>query len=219
MFEPSAALIAFLERMKTLAGAPNDEACLAAARVTLGSLAGRLTRAERTRLAADLPIELRGTLNVGERGRESCDSLQAAGAPVTLLFADVARALDLPLGHATETAEVVCRVVAETIPEDVRALLLDHPARDLGELFSLPAEDRPRGETSRSRHAWTLAEATAGSRHPLSKAVPRAAHSGSVASWDPARTARTLGDYRGNAPGATLATGAPGSRHKLADSR
>lgn len=219
MPEASAPLTAFLERMKALGGAPTEEGCLDAARATLGLLAERLTHAERARLGAALPVELRECLEISDGGRESLETLHAARRPVALLFADVARTLHLPPGRAVEATQVVCRCVAEAIPEGVRSLLRDHPARDLAQLFLLPGDEGSSHEAPRPRHGWTLAEAPPGSRHPLSESAPPVAHSGSVAAANPARTARTLAGYRGNAAGETLATGVPGSRRKLANGR
>lgn len=217
MPEASATLSAFVERMEALGGAPTGQACLDAARATLGLLAGRLTRAERMRLGAALPVELRECLETGDGGRESFETLHATQRPVALLFADVAQTLHLPPGRAVEATQVVCRVVAEAIPESVRALLRDHPAHDLAALFLLPGDEGSCHEATRPRRGWTLAEAPPGSRRPLSESAATLAHSGSVAAANPARTARTLACYRGNATGETLATGAPGSRRKLAD--
>lgn len=211
----AAILPQFLTRIGVLGGPATSEEQLTAARAALTALAERLTPAECARLAADLPHEFRACFDCGCETPRVSLAPAPAPEPITRIFSRVSDALGLPLGRAVETVQVVCRVVAETIDETTRAVLTDHPHRELAALFELPdrGASKPPG---RARRASSIAEGTAGSRRPVSEAAARPGQAGSVAAWSDARMGRTLGDYHGPGPD-TLATGAAGSRRGLSD--
>jgi len=206
---------AFLARMVALGGPPSEDEGARAATTTLEALARCLTRAERARLAADLPSELATALHPEEDDPERPSFDDAPTLSTNAIYAAVAHDLGLPMGRAVETAQIVCRVVAETVDERARAVVVDHPDHDVARLFSLP-DDGASKPSYRPRRAHSLAEGAPGSRRPVSETNPRGAHQGSIAAWDGARAGRTLGGYRGH-DGETLATGTPGSSHKLSD--
>ena len=208
---------AFLARVTALGGPPTEEESARAATTTLEALARCLTRAERARLAADLPPELAAALHPEEDDPSRPSTDDATMEEARTIYETIAHDLGLPMGRAVETAQVVCRAVAEIVDERTRAVVTDHPDSEVARLFALPdgGASKP---SYRPRRARSLAEGAAGSRRPISEARLPKAQEGSVAAWDGARAGRTLGGYRRH-DGETLATGTPGSSHKVSEGR
>lgn len=98
------------------------------------------------------------------------------------LYDRVARREGTALGFGIEHVEVVCRVVGEAQPEEVRARLCRHLPKDLAELFCAPPAPQP--PPPRVHHAqeerMTLASGRPGSAHPLSESRPPLAQRHSV---------------------------------------
>jgi hypothetical protein len=207
---------AYFARLEPLCAAHGREHVVTLSRAVLAAIGAQLTASDWRALLGAVPASIRG-------GLERDPSLYPASSPHEVAER-VGGACALPLGRALEEAEMVCRAIAEALPEDTRAQLLRHLPDGLAQLFAPAA---PEHAPLRPAHAHfepapraTLATGHSGSERPLSEAVPDRAQAGSVARFDPARTEKTLGGFAGDpreSEAETLATGKPGSKRPLGD--
>lgn len=220
--DASPELAAFLVRVGALGGPPDERTRRAAVTTTLRALARRLTAEERAWLVREVPGAIARELSAPAETGEPDASASMTHPARSRLFHEVRRATGLPLGRAIETAEVVCRVLAECVTPARRSRLSALASRELGGLFDPVIS--PRSEVARppTPQGTTLASGAPGSPHSRSGAAPRSGQLGSVARWDGSPAARTLAGYRGSGrarAGDTLATGRPGSRRSLASAK
>jgi uncharacterized protein (DUF2267 family) len=170
-----------LERIRELGPFADEPGAKAALQATLAALGEQLTSDEREALAAELPDDLAKIMRTGH---------PSAHGGVDAFYRSVSERENRPLGVALEHAQVVCRVLAETLSATTR---LRRNIGELGELFE-PAEetaepveaqrawnvarsDDPHAETKLSsarglrqeQHEHTLATGRPGSNRPLSK--------------------------------------------------
>lgn len=171
----------FITEVRERSGLGTAEEAARAAEVTLGALRQRLVDDEAEALARELPAELAQILRGGAYD---------ADFGVEELYRRVRDRAGIPLGRATELAQVVCQALAGALSAELRRRLSGHLPADLAELLSPPAapppppapEHRERGAPP--GEGSTLAGGRPGSRHPLSEAHPDRAHEHSVARED-----------------------------------
>ncbi len=132
-----------------------------AALVTLGEL---LDESETNRIAPCLPQTLAPWLRIHAFDR---------GADASSFFSRVAHAESVPQSQAREHAQIVCGVIARTLPQPVRDLLSKRLPPPLSELFEVAASSEP---PPHPHHAGpshhVLATGESGSSHPISESPP-----------------------------------------------
>lgn len=131
-------------------------------------------------------------------------------------------------GRAVEVIQVVCRALREVLPEDAAARLRPLLPEALRPELDEPSEPLPPPVPERHERpdapgeGRTLATGRPGSRHPLSEAAPRTAHSQSVARNDDPHGDTKLSGARGLTQERlheSLAEGHPGPEHTLSGDR
>ncbi len=165
-----------LERTRALAGFESIEQAERAMRATLSVVGEGLVEDERRALAAALPEPAARAL--GERP-------YAGAIERAELYERVARREGAEIGFALEHAQSVLLAVGEAIPAALRARLEAHLGDVAGLLEPRPASSAPpprlhADHTEPPPQPGNLATGRPGSRHPISEARGRPAHSQSV---------------------------------------
>ncbi len=205
-------------RLRELGPFADDHAAMRALEATVAALWVRLYPEERAKLAASLPSP------VAERLQAPGPSRRAKRNHRSRFAADVARKEDVPLSLATEHAEVVCRALAELLPNEARAFLAQR-LPEIAELFELqaPVEAPAHDWQTGSDAPRDLAGGRPGSSRPLSSASPDIlAHRHSIARSDDPHAESKLSSARGlrqEREQRTLASGRPGSRRPISGGR
>jgi uncharacterized protein (DUF2267 family) len=182
---------------------------------TLEALAVALTPSERQAVSEQLPLSLRGTWEL---------AVHLPNIDVSTLYDRVQRSESVTAGRAREQVQIVCRALAEMLPDET-VTLLRRRLPQLAPLFYLP-EPTPSPEVAerieRPRDPelpdGTLATGRPGSRHPLYDARPERAHAHSIARSDNPHGDTKLSSAHGftqERERETLATGRPGSKRPL----
>ncbi len=168
----------FVERVISRGGFTRREDAVAAVEATLVVLRARLSDEEIAALTIDLPGLVARLLRYGEYEGEF---------ELEELYDRVRRREGVSAGHAREHTQVVCRVLAESLPESARERLKSCVRGPIAGLFALPPEPPPPSRRERQHRngssaarSHTLAEGRPGSEHPLSEAKPETAHTHSV---------------------------------------
>lgn len=200
----------FITEVRERSGLGAVEEAARAAEATLGALRQRLVDDEAEALARELPEELAQILRGGAYD---------ADFGVEELYRRVRDREGIPLGRATELAQVVCQALAGAMSAELRLRLSGHLPADLAELLTpRAAPPPPPAPEHREREAppgegRTLSGGRPGSHHPLSEAHPDRAHEHSVVREDnphgetkisssPGLTQERLGDdLAGGRPG------------------
>jgi uncharacterized protein (DUF2267 family) len=165
---------ALLERIVELGGLDSAAEASLALRSTLAGLSRSMLEEDREVIAKALPGDLGASLH--QRGPQATSS-------VPQFFEDVRRHEKVSAGFGREHAQVVCRVLAELVPEDALRRLLEALPEGFGELFRPPAPEGSPEEPPVARGArhHTLATGSPETRHPLSESSPPGAQEHSVA--------------------------------------
>lgn len=190
-----------LRRIRELAPCRDDAEARRALTSTLSVLSEQLYDEERAIVARVLPPELGAALERPRRPR-------APG--LRRFFRRVARREGLRLSLGVEHAEVVCRVLAETLPEPALEQLR-RSAPELAHLFHVPEPEPPPPPVS--HETPEPATPTPG---------PHRAHRHSVARSDNPHADTRLSSAHGltqEREGRTLATGHPGSNRPISSGR
>jgi uncharacterized protein (DUF2267 family) len=162
-----------LERISQLGGLDLHGEARAALEATLIALGERLVEDEREIIASALPPQL-GSILQRRKHRGMFD--------VAEFYDRVRRKEGTNLGFAREHAQIVCRVLGESLPDRLLEVL---PA-PFAELFRAPESgEPPPPRSTASTTAHTLAAGRPGSRHPIGESRPAAAHTHSVAERNP----------------------------------
>lgn len=172
----------FVERVRERAGLAHDADAARVVEITLEALGEALLQPERMAIAVSVPAALGQALS----RRPVAPELDVAG-----FYASVSERAGLAPAFAMEQAQVVCRVLAESLDEPLRRRLARDLPEGFGDLFA--ASEPPAPPPERLHHSAkstpppaTLAEGRPGSAHPVSESAPDRAHSESVArSRDP----------------------------------
>jgi len=163
---------AILQRIMVLGGL-SEEAASTALGATLAALGERLLDEDRALLARGLPDEL--AASVLERTYQG-------EFDVAEFFDRIRRREGVRLGFAHEHGQVVCRVLGETLSEELRVRIERVLPESYVELLDPPRDAQPapdhRGTCLRGHR--TLATGRGGSEHPLSESRPQVAQAHSV---------------------------------------
>jgi uncharacterized protein (DUF2267 family) len=168
---------AFGDRVSTLMGGGTLQDARRAIRSVVAALGERLPDEERRALAENLPPGWAHVLHIRKYG---------GPFDVAEFYERVRRREGSTLGFAREHAQVVCRVMTESLP----FLMLQRIERALPETFGeLFRSGRALGEPPPHRlvhaeRAHTLATGRPGSQHPVSESPPPAGHHHSIACSD-----------------------------------
>lgn len=202
-----------VERTQLLGGLDEGEA-RTALRATVAALGAPLPNGERAALAEVLPDALTGIIR-------NCSHHPTPN--LGDFFEHVRQREGTSLGFAKEHAEVVCRVLSESLPDDVvRRVAAALPAT-FGDLFrSLPTpESPPAHRIVPGPHHHSLATGKPGSLQPLSEAHPPGAHAHSVVCETNPHGDTKVSSTKGTTQERereSLATNEPQSRRTIADS-
>ncbi len=162
-------------------------------------------------VADNLPAELGEPIRRGRHGHDTSPDE---------LYRHVARQTGAPSGRAREQAQVACREIAQNLSGEARSHLVMNVPHELAELFATDRDwpDPPVRPHPREQRTRPIAEARAGSRHPLSESRPRG-QTHSVAESDRPHDESKLSTGRTSAEdeGETVSRGRRGSRRPLAD--
>ncbi len=202
----------FVMRVKELGGLAGPSEAMRAIRATLMAIGERLHDDERAALARELPSSTTTAIGrVAYAGDFDRDEL----------YARVARHGGIERGFALEQTQIVCRALAEALPEAALTHLRKSLGPSIGSLL-----DVPEPMATLPRHASTtdstLASGRDGSRHPLSESRFDRAQSGSVARSDNPHADTKLSSAHGTTEEQlheTLATGRPGAAHPIAGTK
>lgn len=202
----------FVARVRELGGFAGRAEAMRAIRATVMAIGERLRDDERAAFERNLPPSTFAALErvayLGDFDRDE-------------LYARVARHEAVSPGFALEHAQIVCRALAEALPEGALVHLRKELGTTIASLLEVPEpiETLPR---SASTAGSTLASGREGSRHPLSESRLDRAQSSSVARADDPHEATKLSTARGltqERHDSTLASGHPGARRSLADTK
>jgi uncharacterized protein (DUF2267 family) len=154
-------LAEFLAEVTRLGGFTRRSEAKRAAVATLSVLGERLAGSEARHLAEELPPELGRVLR---RTSHDCDF------DLREFYERVARREKVGLGFGVEHAQVVCEVIAKTIPEGAVERLRKQLPEGMGFLFTIRDRRPHLGASPRARgEGDTLASGRPGSRRPLSE--------------------------------------------------
>lgn len=156
-------------------GLSTEHEARAVLRATLSVLGERLADDEAKLLAEVLPADLAASVENAEY-----DSDFAAAE----LFERVRRRHEMPLGRATECAEIALAALGECLGPDRRRRIARGLPVEAGRLLlgeRVTGEPPPHSSASRAPKLSTLASARPGSTHPLSESAPPGGHTHSVA--------------------------------------
>jgi hypothetical protein len=145
---------------------------------------------------------------------------------INTLYLMVSQRTGLEPGKAMEQTRVVCQAISEVLDHDTLMLLCRALPEPLATLF----EPSPESPAFHAPHTVagprsTLATGKPGSAHPVSESGADRAQSGSVARSDNPHdatklsSASSVNDVSGLTGKDTLASGAPGSKRPLSESR
>ena len=210
-------IVQFRQRVIQLCPPFEDADVDRAAHATLRGLSAQLARDEEDWLESELPAPLAAVLSKGTRAGDSSNNPPPPSRRA--LFESVAAREAIPVGVATEHVEVVCRVLAEQLPEELVRFLRKHlPA--LADLFQTPTSAPAPAHPSTTDQARDLAGGRPGASHSLADAdFAGNAHEHSIARSDDPHAGSKLSSADHVATERNLATGDPGAQRRLSTSR
>jgi uncharacterized protein (DUF2267 family) len=162
-----------LDRIVSLGGLDAKHEAIAALRAALAALGEQLDADARRAIAQALPEQLGAALNLQE-GRGTFDLAE--------FYDHVWRREGVSLGFAREHAQIVCRVLGESLPGEALGSLDRALPAPFAALFHSPSwrpalTQHPLAHDDRHH---TLATGRPGAKHPLSESAPPGAQSHSV---------------------------------------
>jgi uncharacterized protein (DUF2267 family) len=183
---------AFVARVAALGGLGSARDARRAIRATLAALAERLDDADAHAIEDAVPASFGGALHAKKH---------LGAFDVAELYDRVRRREGVSIGFAREHAQVVCRVVGESMSDEALARIEHALPPSFVELFEPPShepeEPAPPRKSEHARHRRTLATGRPGSTHPIAESAPRGAQSHSVVAEKNPYGERKLSSTRG----------------------